>query len=120
MNIHIPVTPLAKPRMTRSDKWKQRKVVMDYRAYGDALRLLLPHYELPERVRVTFYLPMPASWSLKKRVAMNGKPHQQRPDIDNLVKGLLDHLAEEDSYIWHVDAQKIWAENGSIALEEVI
>lgn len=106
--------------MTRSDKWNQRKVVMDYRAYGDELRLRLPGYSLPSEVRVVFYLPMPPSWSAKKRAAMNGQPHQQRPDVDNIVKGLFDHLASEDSYIWHVDAKKVWAEKGSIALEDVV
>ncbi len=118
--MNVQVTPLAKPRMTRSDKWKQRKVVMDYRAYGDELRLLLPGYSLPDVVRVVFYLPMPPSWSVKKRAAMNGQPHKQRPDIDNLIKGLFDHLAKEDSYIWGVEATKIWAEKGSITLNDLL
>ena len=47
---------------------------------------------------------------------MIGKPHQQRPDIDNLVKGLMDALLEEDSHIHTVYAKKIWAEKGSIDL----
>lgn len=27
------ITPMGKPRMTRADKWKQREVVMRYRAF---------------------------------------------------------------------------------------
>ena len=33
---------------------------------------------------------MPKSWSLKKKKAMNGKPHRQTADIDNLLKALID------------------------------
>ncbi len=42
------------------------------------------------------------------------------PDIDNLIKGLFDHLAKEDSYIWGVEATKIWAEKGSITLNDLL
>lgn len=103
--------------MTRSDVWKKRPAVVAYRAYGDELRLKLPNYQLPEDVKVVFYLPMPRSWSKKKREAMDLQPHKQRPDVDNLIKGLFDHLAEEDSYIWRVQATKLWAETGAIELD---
>ncbi len=33
------ITPMGKPRMTRADKWKQREVVMRYRAFCDEVRL---------------------------------------------------------------------------------
>ena len=103
--------------MTRSDKWNERPSVMSYRAYGDELRLKLPGYEPPETFTIEFALPMPKSWSNKKRKAMNGCPHQQKPDIDNLVKAFLDHLCEDDSYVWKVCASKIWAEHGGITIE---
>lgn len=116
----ISITPLAKPRMTRSDKWNRRLVVMRYRAYGDELRLRLPNYALPDEFKVTFNIPIPTSWSTKKRESMKGQPHTIRPDIDNLTKALMDHLAKEDSYIWHVDAKKVWSEKGSIEVEEIV
>ncbi len=114
----IYITPVPKPRMTRSDKWKQRDSVVRYRAFGDELRLKLPGYTLPAQVELIFRIPMPASWSQKKRVAIQGSPHQQRPDIDNLVKAIFDHLAPEDSYIYHVEASKFWGYRGSITIEE--
>lgn len=113
----LEVTPLPKPRMTRSDRWKKRKVVINYFEYGDRLRASLPAgYVLPSRIDVTFHLPMPASWSQKKKNLMRGKPHTQRSDVDNLIKGLFDHLAKEDSYIWHIEAKKVWSDEGSIEL----
>ena len=45
---------------------------------------------------------------------MNYQDHQQRPDIDNLLKGLMDALLEEDSHIHTVYARKIWSEQGAI------
>ena len=113
------ITPVAKPRMTRSDRWKQRPVVLAYRSYGDALRLMLPGYSLPAAVRLTFTVPMPKSWSEKKRAQMRGKPHQQRPDVDNFTKAVLDHLAEDDSYVWRTDAIKLWGDKGSVVLEDL-
>jgi len=32
------------------------------------------------------YLPMPKSWSKKKKSAMAGRPHRQKPDRDNIDK----------------------------------
>jgi Holliday junction resolvase RusA-like endonuclease len=116
MAIKVNVTPLAKPRMTRRDKWAKRPVVTAYRAYGDELRLKLPGYTLPEALYVTFYLPMPISWSERKKVRMEGMPHKQRPDIDNLLKGVMDHLATEDCYIWKVNQCKLWAREGAIEI----
>lgn len=110
-----PIVPVAKPRMTRSDKWKQRDCVLKYRAFKDECRLR--GLELFEQVDLTFVVPMPASWSKKKREQMNGRPHQQRPDIDNYLKSLMDAVLEEDSHIWHVAARKIWGEQGAIIVK---
>ncbi|WP_318155968.1 RusA family crossover junction endodeoxyribonuclease [Citrobacter freundii] len=79
------ITPMGKPRMTRADKWKKRPEVLRYRAFCDEVRL--QGVELPESgSHVTFMLPMPASWSKKKRAELNGKPHQAKPDFDNMMK----------------------------------
>lgn len=56
---------------------------------------------------------MPPSWSEKKRREMEGKPHQQKPDLDNLLKSL-DALYEDDSVIWKISAEKVWAREGFI------
>ena len=37
--MHIPVNPVSKPRMTQSDKWKQRPTVLKYRQFKDDMRL---------------------------------------------------------------------------------
>jgi len=110
------ITPVPKPRMTQRDKWKQRPCVMEYRAFKDKLRFA--KLVLPESFCVTFFMPMPASWSQKKKAAMEGKPHKGRPDLDNLTKGLLDFLPE-DSHVWRIHGQKVWAYEGAILIEEI-
>jgi Holliday junction resolvase RusA-like endonuclease len=57
---------------------------------------------------------MPKSWPAAKRDRMNGKLHKQKPDLDNLLKGLLDALYREDSHVASVWAEKRWAPNGYI------
>ena len=112
------ITPVGKPRMTRADKWRKRPEVLRYRAFCDEVRLL--GVDLPESgSHVTFILPMPASWSKKKRAELNGRPHQQKPDVDNLTKSLLDALFEDDAYIWDVRVSKLWGEVGRIIIEEL-
>lgn len=109
------ITPVPKPRQTIRDRWQKRPAVMRYRAFCDdvrAARITLPDAGW----HVTFVLPMPKSWSGKKRAQMDGKPHQQRPDRDNLEKALLDALFSEDCGIWDGHTTKVWGETGQIII----
>lgn len=111
------ITPVPKPRMTQRDKWAKRKPVVTYRAFKDEIRLRkvsLPEYGY----HVTFVIPMPKSWSKKKKTEMNGKPHQQRPDKDNLEKALLDAVFDEDSRVWDGRVTKVWGRKGLIIVDE--
>ena len=51
---------------------------------------------------------------------MGGKPHQQTPDLDNLVKGLADSVYDEDSGIYDFRATKLWGREGAIILKEKV
>ena len=64
-------------------------------------------------------MPMPASWSAKKRAEMDGQPHTVRGDIDNICKALLDSVFENDAHIWEIHASKIWGFTGAIEIEEI-
>lgn len=114
----IAIDPIGKPRQTQSDKWKQRPCVMAYRAFADDLRAACVKHEftLPmEGLRVDFRVAMPRSWSKKKRATMNGQPHQQKPDLDNMTKAVMDALLGEDCRLWSLDRQeKRWSDTGSI------
>ena len=112
------ITPCTKPRQTRSDKWKQRPCVMRYRAFADEARAL--GITIPESgSTLIFGLPMPKSWSKKKKAEMIGKPHQQVPDWDNLAKGIQDAVLKQDCRVWDIHCTKIWADVGFIEIVEV-
>ena len=108
--------------MTQRDKWKKREVVNRYYAYKDLLNLKanLCQYTPEDKLRIEFYLRMPKSWSKKKRKQYLGKPHQQKPDIDNLVKAFLDCLLDDDSFVWDIKAAKYWAKEGRIIIQQKI
>lgn len=109
------ITPMGKPRMTRADKWKKRDVVLRYRAFCDEVRL--NGLVMPEAGgHITFVIPMPASWSLRKRAAMSGQAHQQKPDVDNMIKALMDALFTDDAHIWDVRVTKRWGDTGQILI----
>ncbi len=74
-------------------------------------------YTLFAQLSIRFILPMPDSWSARKKVAQNGHPHQQRPDLDNLLKAFLDAMASEDGFVWRVTAEKQWGYEGRIEVE---
>jgi len=110
-----PITPVPKPRMTQRDKWKVRPCVARYRAFKDEVKL--------RRVKVNeygdsviFLMPMPKSWSKKKKEEMDGTPHQQKPDWDNLGKALSDAVYDDDSKIWNITISKMWAYEGAIEI----
>ena len=109
------IIPVAKPRMTRGDKWKKRPVVEKYWAFADECRLKMPGMQL-DGMHITFNVPMPKSWPKYKKALMNGYPHRQRPDIDNYCKAIFDALYEDDSHIAEVRLSKRWAYKGSIEI----
>jgi Holliday junction resolvase RusA-like endonuclease len=112
------IDPVPKPRMTGSDRWKKRTVTTQYWNFKDKLVLLAKKkkFNLPEKYRVEFFIKMPDSWSLKKKLKYAGAPHKQRPDLDNLVKSIQDCLLSEDSKVWYTEASKIWWEEGRIII----
>lgn len=51
-----------------------------------------------------------ASWSGKERERMMGTFKDTKPDVDNIQKGVLDCLFEQDQLLVRVMAEKIWGE----------
>jgi len=111
------ITPTPKPRQTRADKWKKRPCVLRYRAFADEVRLRIPRWLDLNSKTVVFYIPMPKSWSEKKKNKMLHKPHETRPDIDNLAKALFDALYSDDSHIHNIRLIKVWADKGAIKID---
>lgn len=108
--------PVGKPRMTRSDKWKKRKCVLEYRDWADSLRLQVlgssknfiePKEGEELELCIDFYIQI--SKSDKKSREMY--PHTKRPDIDNLIKSVLDALITRDSCVHKICARKFFVKD---------
>lgn len=115
--ITINIDPMGAPRQVRSDVWRPRPVVLRYRAFKDEMRLHVK--EIPACLALRFEIAMPPSWPKKRRAEMCGRPHQSKPDIDNLTKAVMDAIAEEDAFVWKIAAEKLWAESGRITVGEI-
>ncbi len=72
-------------------------------------------YECPLMLSIKFYMPIPKSYSNKIRLKIetNGRTHSKRPDLDNLIKLVLDALNGicwiDDSQIIMINAIKMYA-----------
>ena len=115
----IPGEPVSKPRMTQRDKWAQRPCVMKYRAWADKARAIAGSLPPTSRIAsldwVAYFEPA-ESLSAKKRAALLGKPHRNRPDRDNIDKATLDSLFTNDSGIARGVIQKTWDENARVEI----
>ena len=109
------IPPCPNPRMTKADRWRKRPSVLKFFAFRDAVREW-PRETMHNKIlemesfEIEFHVPMPKSWSKKKRGYMNGAAHQQRPDLDNYLKAWKDSVFEEDSVVWRVKASKMWTD----------
>lgn len=63
---------------------------------------------------------MPKSWSKKKKLLKLGTPHTSKPDLDNLIKNILDRgnniLWEDDKNISYITASKKWSNQDKITI----
>ena len=114
----IPVTPMGKPRMTRSDKWAKRKCVQKYYEFKDNIKKYCKKIpDSPRRVDWIAYLPMPKSWSKTKKESQQGRLHQSKPDRDNIDKAILDALFKDDSMVAQGVMEKRWDDGDGARLE---
>lgn len=123
------IIPIGAPRMTQSDRWKtnshhsdpkkrQRTAVTQYFSFKDKLKIQakLMGFQLYDYLDAVYFMPMPNSWSEKKKDRMNGLPCTVKPDTDNITKALKDTLLKNDSCVWYEKAEKRWAYRGAILI----
>lgn len=116
--------PSGLKRLLRLERYNNYKVAL--LAEAKRQQFVFP----PQGATITFYIPVPPSWSKKKKRLYHGKLHQSKPDLDNLLKALCDSLLIEDKYVAHygglakrwVDHEEGWIEIGvsDVVDEEVI
>lgn len=113
----IEITPQPAVRMTGRGKFVN-KYAQRYLKYKDDLRLIAGRFVMPQcGYHAIFVIPMPKSWSKKKKAKFNLTPHTNLKDKDNLEKALLDALCGQDKSIWNGEASKVWGYEGKIVIE---
>ena len=69
----------------------------------------------PVSITLTFYLPHPKGTKKADREVV--MPHTRKPDVDNLVKPVMDGISEaglwnDDNQVWGLKAYKYWCKRG--------
>jgi len=97
-------------------------------AINDIKKLLITHPECPSEplcgpvsVFATFFIPIPKSWSKKRKEEELGEcVYKKNFDLDNLEKTLYDActgiLWEDDGQVWQHNNKKVWSKTGKIEL----
>jgi len=108
----IPLAPVAtpRPRVSKFGTYYPPK----YKKYKRELSVLLADIEPTNSIKINFYFARPLRLGLGKRV-----PHDVRPDIDNLIKGVLDCVPFDDKIISSVDAKKFYCGSGEEPFIEI-
>ncbi|CEG29593.1 RusA family crossover junction endodeoxyribonuclease [Bacillus sp. B-jedd] len=124
INLSIPIEPMGAVRMTQRGKFTSRSA-LKYLGYKDFIKLHVKNgakgtffTDGPIEVTITFHMPIPASWSKKRRAAAAGIYHIKKPDADNLVKGVFDSLNgiiwKDDNQVAKVTATKLYGKTPKI------
>lgn len=116
-NFTIPGTPVPqpRPRFTRSPRQVYNPSFHAKNCAAILLRTLFkqkPIAEQPISINITFFMPIPKA---KHKHNLQLTPHTSRPDIDNLIKFILDAcnniIYSDDALISKLTAQKLYDDN---------
>ncbi|AYX89326.1 RusA family crossover junction endodeoxyribonuclease [Staphylococcus cohnii] len=94
-----------RPRFRNAGKFVQTYMSSDYMKHKKELQKQMPKLLLdgPLIILIEFHFPMLKSWSKKKQQSMAGKYKITKPDVDNLIKTILDagnnHLWADDNIV---------------------
>ncbi len=109
--------PIPAPRQSRRDTFKPLPRVKRYHAYQDELRHRKAFCPLGFH-HLIFVLPMPQSWPKARLAQMDGMPHDQTPDRDNLEKAFLDSVLPNDCVIYDGRVTKLWGLFGLVIVSD--
>lgn len=74
--------------------------------------------DVPISLSLVFGFSFPKSYTVKKKNELLGQPHTLLPDLDNLIKNVLDRgdelLWKNDKTIYSIDSKKIWSDEAYI------
>ena len=118
--------PAARPRVTIHGTYNPKSSLMTRLGYQLKDIIMNNDYHgLPLEnqiaIDIQFFMPVPRSWSKKKKDSTEGKFHGVRPDLDNLIKFILDAtngiIVKDDKQIVKITASKKYSKTPRTVLD---
>lgn len=114
----------ARPRVSRWGTYTPEKTVN----YENFIKLcFIEKYKnfIPLETNLKIYIKaifeVPQSYSNKKKKELLGKPHNKKPDIDNVSKSILDALNKiafkDDNLVTKLEVEKIYGEQAKVLVQ---
>lgn len=123
LEIPFEITSASRPRVTRYGTFYSK----NYEAFRKVVGEWLEKQEINKlegaiKAKIIFLMPMPKSWSKKKKEELDNKYCLANKDVDNFCKSIFDILQgkayDNDSQIASIEAKKLWTnEKGHITVE---
>ncbi|UTG99338.1 RusA family crossover junction endodeoxyribonuclease [Macrococcoides canis] len=119
--------PSPRPRFRNAGRFPQAYMPTSYIKHKEYIQKQMPKLLIDKSIKLTilFEMPMLKSWSNPQKQRMIKAYHSKKPDIDNLLKTVLDaangHLWIDDGQIVEIHSAKRYAETTKIKikLEEI-
>ena len=97
--------PSGLKRLLRIERYNKYKI--DLLAEAKRHGFVMPYQGLS----IKFMIPVPKSWSKKKKRQHHMMLHCNKPDLSNILKAVEDSLCQEDKYIAHYgEIAKYWVD----------
>lgn len=109
----VPIVPMG---AVRSNRHTHNERVEKYHTYLKQVRFFFKEFgelEVPDEIQIKALFPT----EVKERWTF---PHRQKPDVDNLEKGIFDSLFKNDAAIWSSQIQKFWCEPGQEGMNVIL
>ncbi|ENJ41658.1 RusA family crossover junction endodeoxyribonuclease [Staphylococcus aureus] len=101
-----------RPRFSNTGRYVQTYMPTNYTEHKKYLQEQMPKLNLENalKIELEFYFPPLKSWSKKKKSEAIGQFKVTKPDIDNLIKTVLDacndHVWKDDNQITEITSSK--------------
>ncbi|KTW23083.1 RusA family crossover junction endodeoxyribonuclease [Streptomyces sp. ID05-04B] len=111
-----------RPRFRNAGRFVQTYMPTSYTKHKAYIQEQMPKLLTDKNLKVSlyFYFEPPKSWSKKRKLIALGTYKRTKPDVDNLIKTVLDaannHVWQDDNQVVHIDSYKMYAEESKIVM----
>lgn len=111
-----------RPRFRNAGRFVQTYMPTSYTKHKAYIQEQMPKLLTDQNLKVSlyFYFEPPKSWSKKRKLIAIGTYKRTKPDVDNLIKTVLDaannHVWQDDNQVVHIDSYKMYAEESKIVM----